>query len=205
MTTTVSKLGVPEDKLILQERTRLERYWYNNLTDTQRELWNAYLDDNPPTDFAGHIYVITVPTAQNEILVNEAVRYAWSQIFATLRFGLAPVDEPVALTLPNLLLANLTITETTATVDVDQDPRTIAGLRVLLYATPAIDPITNVPWSIFRPLCFPYLTSFPSVRDFRTCYIFRYAVPPPTDFALSGGFVDPNNQFQRSTIVLTTW
>ena len=84
-----------EDKAIMLERARLERYWASNLTLASKSNWLARWSARPPHDAYGRVYTPFARTSQSQTQRPPATIYALGHKFsATYRLALAPASTP---------------------------------------------------------------------------------------------------------------
>jgi hypothetical protein len=202
MTTTASPLGVPEDKQIMQARLKLQRVWNTILSPTEFAAWEAFLDDNPPVDMAGHTYVNHEPTTMSEILVTRETQYAWSQIFGVYRFNFDFVRTPSEPATTNLVVSDAAIDIGQLLLTFTQTTSVIAQLPVVAYGTAPIAAGVPSLRSYLRPLCFFRMPGSTQRRNLHNCYHFRYNIDPRAPLALSACYVDNNNMMHPASNIL---
>lgn len=124
-----------EDKGIVLERQRLERFWLQELTSGQRVDWLNWWEDYPPEDISGKSYVPTAPTLMDEVLVTQETCYAWSQIYATYRFRLPALADRPAQSLPLPVVPTVSAGTDQLEVLVENVDESDTPQRVIIYAT----------------------------------------------------------------------
>lgn len=182
-----------EDKYIMAERDKLEAIWRNVLDDDQRAAWLDYWNDFPPVDIYGRQYITTEPTSWPQMQVAPAHAYAWQNIFATYRFKLAPVLEP----LTRVATVIDTITPTTVgstlklalTVDAPPD----GEVPVIFYASAAHAPLQGSGKQRVRPITWALTASPATTWDVTDAYDARHGAFAPGIITTAAGTIDNNN------------
>jgi hypothetical protein len=87
-----------EDKAIMLERARLERFWLSSISPTDQAAWIARWLTRPPNDAHGRTYILGPRTTLQQTVRPPETIYAWSQIFGTYRFNRSPVSAPLSVT-----------------------------------------------------------------------------------------------------------
>lgn len=182
-----------EDGRIMYARAMLERHWFA-LTDDQRNAWLTRWETLPPQDIAGRVYITTTPDDFGQVMVAEPTAYAWSQIYATYRFGLDPLDEPSDDAAPVFHLDALTATEDELTVDLSTDSDPLTDSRVIVYATAPTYSTLTKPQYRLRPLGFFTGTDTPTSADLIDFYLARWTPVPGLQVAVRAAIIGPNNE-----------
>lgn len=182
-----------EDGRIMYERARLERVWAT-LSSGQQTAWLNRWTTDPPLDIAGRVYITTTPTAFGQVLVSPATAYAWSQIYATYRFGLDELDEPDDSDAPELSLDSLVASTNELTIALSSNLDPLPDQRILVYATAPHYSTLRQPQYRLRPIGFYTGANMPASADLFDAYAFRWTPIIGLSVAVRAAIIGPNNE-----------
>lgn len=179
-----------EDAAIMRERRLLCRFWENEIEEDAQARIAAYLDATPPEDVCGHQYVVTPCTAFNQVQVERPVQYAWSQIYATLRFNLNPITDVQEVTWRDVALTTAKRIGTKICIFPEIDPWMTPHTRLIVYATDSHELGVRDKFTFLRPVNFHTAGATPIVLDFWDSWKWRYGVDPHGLITASFCFLD---------------
>lgn len=172
------------DSRIMRQRSRLEDYWRNTLTDDERTAWSGYMDITPPTDASQHSYVTFTPNRLNQVLVTRQTQFAWQWIYAVNYFAASPTRTPLSATDPDIQIT-----------DYDDDSHQLATQLscnidasdlwgVLWYATPNMTPYNGNPYTACRVFARWQPDVFPRWLDVTAPYLDTWGSRGQNSFSL---------------------
>jgi hypothetical protein len=148
----------------------LRQTWRNVLTDAQRAAWSSYLAAHPPQDLRLTEYVTTEPTSAMQSQVTPDLQYAWSQIFAVVRFITGPRLQPTGFAEGTLNITGHTYTDSNFDIALDLSPRPITPTRILSAMSPLLGVGTLTPRNSVVPCCADSIDTFPTSLSLSSCW-----------------------------------
>jgi hypothetical protein len=120
----------------MRQRSALEDFYTNALSDAERNFWDATMDLEPPMDGSFTSYVYHTPNRMNQVQVSRKTQFAWQWLYAVTYFAASPTHTPLADPDPFPQLTGYTFESDFLAVGLacPQDPARMWG--ILWYATP---------------------------------------------------------------------
>lgn len=183
-----------EDARIVQTRSLLELYWREELSDGDRADWRARWLTRPPFDVYGRTYVPRVPITMQEVEVTEKTAYAWSQIYAVLRYNVAPVNSPTMTGGLNLGLLWTISTTTSQQFHLQTDADPVASLPVLLWMSAPMYATRGTPIWLLRPVAAYTAAASPNDFDATADYTRRFTPTAARQVVARVATINANNE-----------
>jgi len=181
------------DIALMYERDRLELHWRNVLTEQNRNAWLTYWDTHPPQDAYGRRYILSVPTAWDELQVLPSTAFAWQNIFATFRFGAAIVDTPSTRSVPTVAAFEFHFNVDAQIFVMRTNPVAVTPARILYYASKTHYPLHGDGAQRCRPLTGEDLADLNSTRDLTAAYLYRFGSWTTGEITAGVVLLDNNN------------
>lgn len=180
-------------------RGRLEVYWLNTLSPSDRTAWRARWTTRPPTDALGRTYQTAPRSTLQQTVRPEETVYAWTQIFGVYRFDSAAVAEPAALALAEIEITNAFTPPGVVQLTLTSNGTAPQPFRLVVHATEPLTPsVSNVPARL-RPVGAFFNVFDGDTLDVTAQYFRRFAPHATRPFFLRASHVNANNELDAST------
>lgn len=178
----------------MAEVSRLEAVYLSTLTESERDTWDDHLDTRQPFDIKGTFYIVAEPTVWGATQVTPQRRFAWAQIYGTLRFNRAPILAVADLDEPDPVEIEAAWSSPTLSVTVTPGAAVSGQFQVLVWATqPRGYPQVSPQWQL-RPIAALTSSRSPFTMDLTPNFSARWPIVANQITYLRAAAVNANNE-----------
>lgn len=193
-----------EDKAIMYERARLERFWATSVTPPEQTDWNVAWSTRPPTDAYGRTYLTFGRTSLQQTIRPPETIYAWSQIYATLRFGIAALTTPTGLPETTIATSWVAADATHITLSLTRSDMTATAWPALIYVSGCLTPSAGVTPKQSAFMCSTYLVGQPATINVSSYWLKRFRRTPGATIVAQAFSLTPDNGLTLQGNLATT-